>query len=297
MTQSRQRQIYKVTLVGSAVNFALILLKFVAGIVGRSSAMIADAVHSLSDFASDVVVLVFVKISGKPRDVGHDYGHGKYETLAALIVGLILVAVGIGMLVDGIKRVVDAVNGTILPRPGIIALIVAVGSIISKEILYRYTVKSGRKLNSNALVANAWHHRSDAVSSLGTLIGIAGAMVLGEKWRILDPIAAIVVSGLIIKAAYDIMRPSVNELLEGSLPETQEREILDTIKSVSGVLDAANLKTRRIGGTIAIDVDVRMDGRITLLEAHHIANNVEDELRKKFGNDIYINTHLEPYNH
>lgn len=295
MADDRQRQIYKVTLIGSAVNAGLVLLKFIAGFVGRSSAMIADAVHSLSDFATDIIVLLFVKISGKPRDTTHDYGHGKYETLAALIVGIILLAVGVGMLIEGIKSVIDAAHGSLLPRPGMIALIVAVISIVSKEILYRYTVKAGRTLNSSALVANAWHHRSDAISSLGTLFGIAGAMFLGEKWRILDPIAAIIVSGLIIKASWDIMRPSANELLEGSLPENIEKEIVTTIKNVSGVLGTSHLKTRRIGNTFAIDVNVKMDGNITLYAAHAIASNVEDALRMKFGKDIQISVHMEPF--
>ncbi len=295
MADDRQRQIYKVTLIGSAVNAGLVLLKFIAGFVGRSSAMIADAVHSLSDFATDIIVLLFVKISGKPRDTTHDYGHGKYETLAALIVGIILLAVGVGMLIEGIKSVIDAAHGSLLPRPGMIALIVAVVSIFSKEILYRYTVKAGRTLNSSALVANAWHHRSDAISSLGTLFGIAGAMFLGEKWRILDPIAAIIVSGLIIKASWDIMRPSANELLEGSLPENIEKEIVTTIKNVSGVLGTSHLKTRRIGNTFAIDVNVKMDGNITLYAAHAIASNVEDALRMKFGKDIQISVHMEPF--
>lgn len=210
----REKKIYKVTLTGTAVNVVLVVLKFFAGIVGRSSAMVADAVHSLSDFLSDLVILIFIKIAGKPRDKGHSYGHGKYETLATLIIGVLLGAAGIGLAVNGVEDVIRSLHGEALPRPGMIALVIAVISIISKEWLYHYTVRVGRNVNSQAVIANAWHHRSDAISSFGTMVGIAGAMFFGERWRILDPAAAIIVSILIIKSAYDIIKPSISELLE-----------------------------------------------------------------------------------
>lgn len=215
---SREKEIYKVTLIGTVVNALLIVLKLVAGIIGRSSAMVADAVHSLSDFVTDAIVLIFVRIAGLPSDKGHDYGHGKYETLATLIIGCILAMAGIGLLISGIEQVVRSFNGEHLPRPRMVALIVAVLSIASKEWLYRYTVKVGRATESQAVIANAWHHRSDAISSAGTLVGIAGAMFLGEQWRILDPLAAVMVSMFIIKSGYDIIRPSVGELLERRCP-------------------------------------------------------------------------------
>ena len=232
---SREKKIYKVTLAGSAVNAVLIALKFIAGILGRSSAMVADAVHSLSDFVTDIIVLVFVRISGKPHDKTHDYGHGKFETLATLIIGLILIGAGAGLMAGGISLVIDSLHGHSLPRPTWLALSVAAISVVSKEILYRYTIVWGNRLDSPAVVANAWHHRSDAVSSLGTLAGISGAMFLGDRWRILDPIAAILVSVFIIKSGYDIVKPCVTELLEGSLPESTEKEILDTVLSVEGI--------------------------------------------------------------
>lgn len=292
--EAREKEIYSVTLIGSAVNGILIVLKFVAGIVGRSSAMVADAVHSLSDFISDVIVLIFVKIAGKPKDKGHDYGHGKFETLATLLIGVLLIAAGIGLMYNGIESVVKSLNGESLPRPTMLALIVAVVSIVSKEWLYRYTIGKGKKLNSQAVIANAWHHRSDSVSSLGTLIGIAGAMFLGDRWRILDPIAAIVVSIFIIKSGYDIGKPCIEELLEASLPEDKEKEIMELVMSVPGIDYVHNMRTRRIGNEIAVDLHAKMNGNLTLSEAHDKATEAENAIRKKFGKNSIINIHMEP---
>lgn len=290
----REKEIYKVTLVGSAVNAMLIVLKFIAGFVGRSSAMVADAVHSLSDFISDVIVLVFVKIAGKPKDKGHKYGHGKFETLATMIIGLLLIGAGIGLMINGIESVIRSLNGDTLERPTMLALIVAIVSILSKEWLYRYTIREGNKLNSQAVIANAWHHRSDAVSSLGTLIGISGAMFLGDKWRILDPIAAIVVSILIIKSGYDIVKPCISELLEASLPEEKEKEIISLVTGVPGIIYVHNLRTRRIGNGIAVDLHAKMDGNLSLNEAHEKATEAENAIRRKFGDNSIINIHMEP---
>ncbi len=292
---AREKEIYKVTLIGTGVNAILIVLKFIAGILGRSSAMVADAVHSLSDFVTDVIVLIFVKIAGKPRDKGHDYGHGKFETLATLIIGLILVGAGIGLMINGIELVSRSLRGMELPRPGMLALIIAVISILGKEWLYRYTARKGKEVNSQAVIANAWHHRSDAVSSFGTLVGIAGAMFLGDRWRILDPIAAIVVSVFIIKSGYDIMKPCISELLEASLPEEQEKEILRIVKSIEGIKDVHNLRTRRIGNNIAVDMHAKMDGNQTLTDAHSRATKAEKAIRDKYGNGSIINIHMEPF--
>ena len=293
-TASREKSIYRVTWIGSLVNFLLMAFKFVAGIVGHSSALVADAVHSLSDFATDIVVIVFVRISGKPEDEDHRYGHGKYETLATAIIGLALFAVGIGLLVGGATKVADVINGAILPAPSMIALIAAAVSIVSKEILYRYTVRVGKNLNSQAVVANAWHHRSDAFSSIGTLVGVGGAIFLGEKWRILDPIAAIVVSTFIIKVAFDLIKPCIDELLERSLPAETEKQILEIITSFPEVSSPHHLRTRRIGNHIAIEVHIRMDGQISLEDAHTVATEVERCLKEEFGPDTHIGIHMEP---
>lgn len=282
------------TLVGTCVNAVLIVLKLVSGILGRSSAMLADAVHSLSDFVTDIIVIVFVKIAGKPKDVGHDYGHGKFETFATFIIGLILAAAGIALLVNGVELVYGSLAGNELPRPTMLALIIALASILSKEWLYRYTVKSGKKLGSMAVTANAWHHRSDAISSVGTLIGISGAMFLGADWRILDPLAAIVVSFFIIKSGYDIVRPCVGELLEASLPENQEKEIADLVCSVPGIMYVHNLRSRRIGNGLAVDLHAKMDGNLTLTEAHAKATAAEKAIRARFGDNALITIHMEP---
>lgn len=291
---SREKEIYKVTLIGTAVNALLIVLKLIAGIIGRSSAMVADAVHSLSDFVTDAIVLIFVRIAGLPSDKGHDYGHGKYETLATLIIGFILAMAGVGLLISGIEQVVRSFNGELLPRPRMVALIVAVLSIASKEWLYRYTVKVGRATESQAVIANAWHHRSDAISSAGTLVGIAGAMFLGEQWRILDPLAAVLVSMFIIKSGYDIIRPSVSELLEASLPENQEREIRSLVMSIDGIKNVHNLRTRRIGCTIAADMHVKMDGSMSLSDAHALASRAEGAIKSRFGENTIVTIHMEP---
>ncbi len=292
--EQREKKIYRVTLTGSLVNAALIALKFMAGIFGRSSAMVADAVHSLSDFVTDVIVLAFVKIASKPKDESHDYGHGKFETLATLIIGVILIAAGIALLVNGISLIIRSLHGEQLPRPGAIALVVAVVSILSKEWLFRYTLRAGKTLNSPAVQANAWHHRSDAISSGGTLVGIAGAMFLGDNWRILDPVAAIVVSVFIVKSGYDISRPAAGELLERSLPADQEQEIERLVIGVPGIESIHKLRTRRIGNTIAVDMHAQMPGQITLAQAHNLATEAENAIRGRFGKDCFINIHMEP---
>lgn len=292
--KAREKEIYTVTLKGSAINAVLIVLKFIAGFVGRSSAMVADAIHSLSDFISDIIVLVFVKIAGKSKDEGHDYGHGKFETLATMIIGILLIFAGIGLMINGIESVIRSINGESLPRPAMLALVIAIVSILSKEWLYHYTIHAGRRINSQAVIANAWHHRSDAFSSLGTLIGIAGAMFLGERWRILDPIAAIIVSVMIIKSGYDIVKPCIGELLEASLPEDKEDKIISLVTSVPGIVYVHNLRTRQIGNGIAVDLHAKMDGNLTLSEAHEKATAAENAIRSVFGDNSIINIHMEP---
>ena len=292
--ESREKDIYKVTLWGTAVNALLVVVKFVAGIAGRSAALVADAVHSLTDFVTDIIVLIFVKISGKPRDEEHGYGHGKFETLGTMIIGVILLGTGIGLLVNSLRLIVASLGGAELPEPGWIALAVALLSIVAKEGLYRYTVREGRRLHSDAVVANAWHHRSDAISSIGTVVGIAGAMFFGARWRILDPVAAAVVSVFIIKAGYDIIRPALNELLEGSLPKEQTATLERIICSVPGVDGFHNLRSRKIGSGIAVDVHIKMDGNMRLTQAHDIATQVESRIRKEFGKGTTIYVHMEP---
>ena len=291
---ARERGIYRVTIVGSVVNFLLLVFKFFAGIMGHSAAMLADAVHSLSDFVTDIIVLVFVRISSKPQDEGHDYGHGKYETLATAIIGIFLLFVGFGIFWNGASSVYLFLQGGSLPEPGMLALAAALVSIVSKEILYQYTVFKGKKLNSQAVVANAWHHRSDALSSIGTAVGIGGAILLGSHWRVLDPAAAVIVSFFIMKVAVGLLIPCVDELLEKSLPADVEEEIQEIILSFPDVSSPHHLRTRRIGNHYAIEVHVRMDGKITLEEAHRTATAIEDKMKEKFGEGTHIGIHVEP---
>ena len=294
MSDERTKKIYRVTILGMLVNILLFIFKLVAGILGRSGAMIADAVHSASDFATDIVVLVFVRISSKPRDDDHKWGHGKYETLASLIIGVALFAVGIEIFVDSAEKIAAVIAGEIIPRPGAIAIVAAATSIIAKEALYQYTMRVGRKIDSPSVIANAWHHRSDALSSVGALLGIGMAYFLGEKWRIADPIAAIAVAALIVKVAYDLCRTALAELLEKSLPHEVEEEILSIISTTPNVHKPHNLRTRRIGSNIAIEVHVRVEGLMTVHDSHEISREIEHSLRARFGERTAVAIHIEP---
>ncbi len=286
--------IYKVTVAGSIVNFLLVAFKFLAGIFGHSAAMVADAVHSLSDLITDAIVVVFVYISNRPEDKDYDYGHGKYETLAAALVGVILLLVGLGVLWDGAGRILLVARGGVLESPGLIALWAALFSIASKELVFRYTIYKGRRLGSQAVVANAWHHRSDALSSVGTAAGIGGAILLGKSWTVLDPVAAVIVSLFIIKMAFQSLVPCIGELLEKSLPEETEKEIEGIVLSVDGVSEPHHLRTRRIGNHYAIEIHVRMDGRIPLFQAHQTATDIERKLKGLYGEDTHVGIHVEP---
>ena len=291
---NREKEIYKVTLVGSAGNVALLTFKFIAGVMGHSSAMIADAVHSLSDFITDVIVLAFVHVSAKPQDKDHDYGHGKYETFASFIIGLALIAAATGIVVSGAAKLIDWARGEQLVEPGWLALAAAIISIVVKEVLYRYTAKSGKRLDSQALVANAWHHRSDALSSIAATVGIGGAILLGNRWTVLDPLASVVVGVMLVKVSFGLLRSSVGELTESSLSSDIEQEIEGIICSFPDVSEPHNLRTRRIGNRFAIEAHVRMDGNLPLTVAHERASAIEKRLRERFGPQTHVTIHMEP---
>ena len=291
----RDKKVYRVTLLGSVVNILLLVFKFVAGVLGHSAAMIADAVHSLSDFVTDLIVIVFVKISSKPEDADHAYGHGKYETLASCIIGLALIVVGVMMGYNAVVKIVDVVrNGTELASPGIIALAAAVLSIVLKEWMFHLTRKVAREVDSPAVEANAWHHRSDALSSVGTAIGIGGAVLLGSKWAVLDPIAALVVSVFIVVQAAKILSDAIGQLMEKSLPRDVEQRICEIVYEEEGTSDIHHLRTRKIGSQISIELHVRMNGYLTLREVHDKSIAIEKRLRAAFGDSTYINLHVEP---
>ncbi|MCD8312961.1 MAG: cation diffusion facilitator family transporter [Bacteroidales bacterium] len=292
--KDREREIYKVTIIGSVANFILLIFKFAAGILGRSSAMIADAVHSLSDFITDIIVLVFVRLADRKQDYDHDYGHGKYETLATAIIGIALIVVGLVLLWKGASNVWGFFHGKELPKPGYVALIAALVSIAVKETIFRYSDRKSRKLHSAVLHANAWHHRSDALSSIGAGIGIAGAILFGDKWLILDPIASIIVSLLIIHAAVELIGPSIGELLEKSLPEYIDQDIKEIIMSFPQVTDPHSLRTRRIGNRRSVEVHIRVNGDMTVNDSHDITKEMERKLKVILGQDAFINIHVEP---
>lgn len=290
----RNKKIYQVTLAGGAVNVVLLVFKFVAGILGHSAAMVADAVHSLSDFVTDVIVMVFVHISGKPKDKSHDYGHGKYETLAMTIIGFALLAVAIGIVYGGFTKIWGWWNGQQLEAPGMLALWAALLSILLKEAVYRYTIMVAHQVDSQALEANAWHHRSDALSSIGTAIGIGGAIFLGQRWTVLDPVASVIVGFFIIKVSIELLRRGIGDLMEQSLPDEIETEILQLAASVDGVVDPHDLRTRRIGSHYAIELHILMPGDIPLRQAHDKASEIEDILRRHYGPETHVAVHVEP---
>jgi cation diffusion facilitator family transporter len=295
MNDNRTKKAQKVTWVGFFINLILTALKLLAGIVGKSTAMVADGVHSLSDFVTDVIVIVFIGVSGKERDEDHKYGHGKYETFATLLISVALLAVGAGIFWNGTTKVLQVFHGKIIEQPDIIALYAALISVVLKEGLFWYTKIIGERINSQAVIANGWHHRSDAFSSIGTALGISGAIFLGEQWRVLDPIAGIVVSFFIVKVAIELGLPSVHELLERSLPEETEREISAIIQSEDEILMHHNLKTRKIGNIFAIDVHIKLDNDISFVKSHDIATELEIKLRNRFGEKTITNIHTEPY--
>ncbi|MCQ2140338.1 MAG: cation diffusion facilitator family transporter [Bacteroidales bacterium] len=295
MEQNREQTISRVTAWGAVGNLVLAAFKLLAGVVGRSSAMLADAVHSLSDLVSDVIVLVMVKVSSKAADKDHDYGHGKYETLATVVVALMLVMVGAKLMAEGIQKIRLVVAGGVLAVPGSVALWAALVSIGLKELLYQWTARVGKRMNSPAMITNAWHHRTDALSSIGSAIGIGCALAFGGKWAILDPIVCCMISIFIIVVAVKMTIPALHELTEGSLPDDMEAQIVEIIGSVPGVEDVHGLKTRRNGPAIIIGVHIVVDPNITVAAAHHITELAEDALRERFGQETQISIHIEPH--
>ena len=291
---TRVQRITRITVFGTIINTLLLAFKFLAGILGGSAAMLADAVHSLSDFLTDIVVLVFVKISNRPADRKHSYGYGKYETLATLCIGIALLAVGIGIAVDGVEKIIQVWNGETLAQPGWIAFWAAIASIALKELTYWLTIRVAKQVDSEALRANAWHHRSDALSSIGTGLGIGGAILLGQKWTILDPIAALVVSVFIMLTALRLTYGAIGEVLEQSLPEENENEIRAIVAADKELSELHHLCTRRLGNRVAIEMHLRMPGNTPLTIAHKHASAIEQQLKQRFGDQTHINIHLEP---
>ncbi len=290
----RSHQVQRVSRVGLLGNLVLTLLKYAAGILGHSAAMVADATHSLSDLVTDVIVLAGMRVAHKPADRGHGYGHGKVETFLALLCGVSLMLVGAGIFWSGACRILLVLRGGEIAAPGKVALFAAALSVAAKEWMYRYTLKASREFGSPALRAKAWDHRSDAFSSVGTLVGVAGAVFLSPRWRVLDPLAALVVSFFILRVAVPIVYESLNELLEASLEVETEEEICREICSVDGVLGYHRLKTRRLGPDIAVEVHIQVDPGLSICRAHDISTAVENRLGRRYGERTHISVHVEP---
>lgn len=296
MEKSRSQAVRHATLLGLGTNLLLTGLKLTAGIVARSQAMVADGLHSLSDMASDLVLLLGFRMADRPEDDSHHYGHGKFETLVTLIIGLMLLAVAGGILWQGVQSCLLLLQGGTLPQPGWLAAGAALLSILSKELLYRYTINKSRTLKSKALEANAWHQRSDALSSVAAMAGISGAILLGKQWRILDPVMGILVGVLILKVGFSLCRNSLAELMEASLsPQTVER-IHTIVDQIPGVQGHHRLRTRSIGNQVSIDLHIQVDPGLNVSEGHDIATAVEQALRREYGSDTILSTHIEPSN-
>ena len=293
-SQGRNREEKRCTLVGMTTDVGLSAMKIVTGIVGHSSAILADGIHSISDTVTDALVYTMVRLSGKGIDGQYRYGRGKFETLAAFLISLLLVVVALGLMAEGIKDVWNALHGQTLERPHNIALIVGIIAVVVKESLYHYTRLKGRKTNSMALKTYAWHHRTDALSTAATLVGVAGAMFMGESWRVLDPIAAIAVSVLILTLSYRLGRPAVEELLEVSLPQEEQEKISAIVTGTAGVKAFHNLRTRRNGNLRVVDIHVKVDGDLTVAQSHEITRAIEGQLTAALG-EVMTNIHVEPY--
>jgi len=290
----REKEAIRVTLLGFFVNLFLSVFKLIAGFLGNSSAMIADAVHSFSDFASDIVVMVSLKIAGKPADSSHDYGHGKFETLATFIISATLLLVGVGIGYEGIVKIIEVVNGAEVQSPKLIAVIAAIVSIISKEAVYRKTLSVGRKINSSAVIANAWHHRTDSLSSVCALIGIGLAYFFGDMFMIFDPIAALVVCFFILKTGVDLLKESMAQFLEYSLPVEEKTKIIKMVEEIEGLSTPHDLKTRKIGNIVSIEMHVYADAEMNVKKAHELVDEAEKKIRSVYGEETNISIHIEP---
>jgi len=284
----RYREVRKVTVVGAVVDFILGVVKIVVGWIAHSEALVADGVHSLSDLATDFVVLYAARHSHRDADEDHPYGHGRIETLATVGLGIMLILVAFGLAWDAVGRIGEP---DLLFSPGALALVVALLSILSKEALYQYTIRVARRLKSNMLMANAWHHRSDAISSIVVFIGVAGAMM---GYHYLDAVAAVAVSVMIAKIGLDLVLSSTRELIDTALEPALVESIRDAITHVNGVRALHMLRTRRSGGQALADVHLQVDPRISVSEGHQIGDTVRRQLLERFDEVTDVTVHIDP---
>ena len=281
----------KVSAVSIVINLVLSVLKLIAGIVAYSGAMVSDAIHSASDVGSTLIVIVGVRLSGKQSDQEHPYGHERMECVSSIILSGLLLATGIGIGISGLGNIVKSTSGKAIEIPGMLALIAAVVSIVVKEWMFWYTRGAAKKINSGALMADAWHHRSDAMSSVGAFVGIFGARM---GYPILDPIASVVICLLIGKASIDIFRDAVDKMVDRSCDRQTEESIRRTVLSVEGVKRVDLLQTRLFGSKIYVDLEIAADGTQTLDEAHQIAEHVHHAIEHTFPDVKHCMVHVNP---
>lgn len=291
----RTKKILEVTLLGSASNILLVILKLVVGVLGHSSALIAEAINSISDFATDLIALIFIRISGKPQDDDHHYGHGKYETLASVVMAVVMMSVGLLLLFHSVRDVYGLLFlGLVLPSPSILPLIIALVSLVVKELLYRYTSRWAHRLKSSALKAKAADHRGDTLALLAVSLGLAGAIFLGDQYLFLEPMAAAIVSLFILRMGWAVLRPAFCELTEESLPAHIEDEIRQIACQIPNIKGISKLRTRSIGERYAIELDILVNGTITVTEGHDITLSLEEALYSRFGEMTHVTIHVEP---
>lgn len=280
----------RVSLVTIIGNTALSVAKLLAGIIAHSNAMISDAIHSASDVFSTFVVIIGIKLASKKPDKEHPYGHERLECMAAIILAIVLFITGLGIGIDALKNILLG-NYNDLQEPGFLALIAAIVSIVSKEGMYWYTRYNAKKIDSGALMADAWHHRSDAFSSIGALIGIAGARL---GFPIMDSIASLVIFVFIAKAAFDIFKDAMDKMVDHSCDEKTEKQIYDCVMNNKDVMGIDLLQTRIFGNKIYVDLEIQADASYTLLEAHNIAEVVHDDIEQNFPKVKHIMIHVNP---
>lgn len=285
-----QKTANKVSLVTIIGNLLLSAIKLFAGIFAHSSAMISDAVHSASDVFSTFIVMIGIRLASKEPDKEHPYGHERMECVAAIVLAVVLLITGLGIGLDAFKKITSG-NYSELQIPGMLALVTAIVSIISKEAMYWYTRHYAKKIDSSALMADAWHHRSDAFSSIGALVGISGAML---GFPVMDSVASLVIFIFIVKASYDIFKDAMDKMVDHSCDEETEKQIYDCVMKNENVIAIDLLQTRIFGNKIYVDVEFQADPSYTLLEAHHIAETVHDDIEKNFPKVKHIMVHVNP---
>ena len=288
-----QQTAMKVSGISILVNLLLSVFKLVAGIVAHSGAMISDAIHSASDVGSTFIVIIGVRLSAKKSDKEHQYGHERMECVSSIVLAGMLLVTGLGSGITGARDIVKSTSGGTIAIPGTLALIAAVVSIVVKEWMFWYTRGAAKKINSGALMADAWHHRSDALSSIGAFIGIFGARL---GYPILDPIASIVICFMIAKASIDIFRDAIDKMVDHSCDAKTEESMKREILRVPGVRRVDLLKTRLFGSKIYVDIEIAADGNISLRDAHDIAENVHHTIENKFKDVKHCMVHVNPIN-